>query len=102
MYEKCEPGTTCNMFLGRLTMMGNTDPTPAVATADFTNPSSTSSMRRRTVTEAIERAMGPVDLASDTFKMFPLSRPYAKALKAMTYGLIVLDPLDRLEGGLID
>lgn len=58
--------------------------------------------RRRTVGEALERATGAGSLIWKTGKQFPFTKPYAYALQGLTYTLIVVDPLDRLEGGLID
>jgi hypothetical protein len=53
--------------------------------------------RKRTKAEALERAQGPVQVFSEIGGAFPLTRPYARGLTALTYGFILLDPLDRLE-----
>lgn len=58
--------------------------------------------RKRTVPEAlvrVQRAGGPIWQRA---KRFPFTAPYAYALQGLSYGLVIVDPLDRLEGGLID
>lgn len=59
------------------------------------------STRKRTVTEALLRANKASPLLR-RLKRIPFTRPYAYALQGLTVGLILVDPLDRLEGGLID
>ena len=66
--------------------------------APFTGPVSP---RRRTVAEAIQRAREPVGRIS-TIGQIPFFKPYAYLFQGLVYGFIVVDPLDRLEGGLID
>jgi hypothetical protein len=58
--------------------------------------------RRRTVSEALERVQGAGSPIWKTGKQYPFTKPYAYALQGLTYALILVDPLDRLEGGLID
>ena len=58
--------------------------------------------RRRTVAEALERATGAGSPIWKHGKQYPFTKPYAYALQGLTYALILVDPLDRLEGGLID
>lgn len=53
--------------------------------------------RKRTKAEAIERVQEPVQVFAELGGAFPLTRPYARGLTALTYGFILLDPLDRLE-----
>lgn len=60
------------------------------------------STRKRTVGEALERAQSQGSPLWRSAKRFPFTKPYAYALQGLTYGLILVDPLDRLEGGLID
>jgi len=58
--------------------------------------------RKRTVAEAVIRARGhPLFSVSQGMKGTPLA-PYAMLFQGLTYGLILLDPGNRLEGGLID
>jgi len=61
-----------------------------------------SGKRKRTVAEALERATGAGSPIWRTGREFPFTKPYAYALQGLTYALILVDPLDRLEGGLID
>jgi len=62
----------------------------------------TSSKRKRTVGEAIMRARGhPVFRLVKGLKVTPLA-PYALLFHGSVYGMILLDPGNRLEGGLID
>lgn len=58
--------------------------------------------RKRTVAEALQRVQGAGSPIWATGKKFPVTKPYAYALQALTYALIFVDPLNRLEGGLID
>lgn len=60
------------------------------------------STRKRTVGEALARAQSQGSPLWKFGKRFPFTKPYAYALQGLTYGLILVDPLDRLEGGLID
>jgi hypothetical protein len=62
----------------------------------------TPAYRRRTVGEALERVQGAGSPIWKTGKQYPFTKPYAYALQGLTYALILVDPLDRLEGGLID
>jgi len=62
----------------------------------------TSSTRKRTVGEALMRARGhPLFRLSKGLRPTPYA-PYAALFQASVYGLILLDPGNRLEGGLID
>jgi len=62
----------------------------------------TSSTRKRTVPEAINRARSNfLFRASNGLRPTPFA-PYAMLFQGLTYGLILLDPGNRLEGGLID
>lgn len=60
------------------------------------------STRKRTVSEAFDRAQGAGSPLWRTTRRVPFLAPYSYALQGLTYGLILIDPLDRLEGGLID
>jgi hypothetical protein len=66
--------------------------------APFTGPTSP---RRRTVKEAVARAREPTSRIKKVGRI-PFLRPYAFLFEGLVYGFIVVDPLDRLEGGLID
>lgn len=58
--------------------------------------------RKRTVSEALTRAHGTGSPLWKVTRRVPFLAPYSYALQGLTYGLILVDPLDRLEGGLID
>ena len=58
-------------------------------------------MRRRTVNEAMSRVSSFISGAR-LLQRVPILKPYAMIFQAATYGFILVDPLDRLEGGLID
>jgi hypothetical protein len=60
------------------------------------------STRKRTVGEALIRAGEKGSPLWRATKRVPFLKPYAYLLQGLTYGLILVDPLDRLEGGLID
>lgn len=62
----------------------------------FTAPSS-SLMVKRTKGEAIDRAGAKLAMVNRTFRGIPMLRPYVLGLNFLTYGLILIDPLDRLE-----
>lgn len=66
--------------------------------APFTGPTSP---RRRTVSEALQRAKEPTGRIA-TIGQIPFFKPYSYLFQGLVYGFIVVDPLDRLEGGLID
>ena len=68
----------------------------------ITTTSVRTSMRRRTVAEALDRVQGVGSPLWKAGKQYPFTKPYAYALQGLTYALILVDPLDRLEGGLID
>lgn len=66
-----------------------------------------SNKRKRTVSEALERLPGPIDLP-DIIEETQIGRTLRKPLmiyeaaRWIAMGLIIVDPLDRLEGGIID
>ena len=62
----------------------------------------TLSPQKRTVAEAMQRANEAGSPLWRATRTIPFLRPYGIALQALTYGLIMVDPLDRLDGGLID
>ena len=61
-----------------------------------------STMQKRTVAEAMKRANSAGSPLWRAARTIPFLKPYGYALQAVTYGLIMVDPLDRLDGGLID
>lgn len=58
--------------------------------------------RRRTPMEALMRANTAGTRLWRPLRAIPPFRIYGFLLQGLTYGFILVDPLDRLEGGLID
>lgn len=100
----CKPTEPCFVFAGRLRTMSNEFErigiTNAIRTTQPVNRNGM--MHKRTVGEAMERANAAGSPLWRTTRTIPFLRPYGYALQALTYGLIMVDPLDRLDGGLID
>lgn len=100
---KCKPSDPCYLFGGKLnTMSPRLNASRSPTGLRITEASTASSMRRRTVAEALIRAQEQGSPLWRTAKQFPFTKPYAYVLQGLTYALILVDPLDRLEGGLID
>lgn len=91
----CKPTDPCYVFNGRLRSMSNSMVTVSSVTTDVRGPS-VSQLEKRTRFEAGQRAY---DVLSNVnpFAKVPFLRPYIYALNALTYALILIDPLDRLE-----
>ena len=53
--------------------------------------------RQRTTGEALTRVEGPLAGINRAVRGIPFFRPYIIGLNVLTYGLILIDPLDRLE-----
>ena len=64
--------------------------------APFSSPPK-KTKRKRTKFEALSRVGEPLGTAGSMGRNVPFLRPYAKALQWITVGLILTDPLDRLE-----
>jgi len=78
--------------------------TPSVAPSFVTVGSITSNIspvqppdRARSKLEAIDRASSRLAGINRAFRGIPFFRPYVLGLNVLTYGLILVDPLDRLE-----
>ena len=56
-----------------------------------------SGKQKRTTGEAIDRAMGSLGFINRATRGIPFLRQYVIGLNVLTYGLILIDPLDRLE-----
>jgi len=98
----CRPQDPCYQFGGKIKTMSNVLAAPQTPTGLPTLETSETGPRKRTVGEAIMRARGhPLFSVSQGMKETPLA-PYAMLFQGLTYGLILLDPGNRLEGGLID
>lgn len=91
----CKPTDRCYLFNGKLRSMSNSMVTVGTITSDIRGPGEPQ-LVKRTKANAGVRAF---DVLSKTnrFAKIPFVRPYVYALNALTYGLIIIDPLDRLE-----
>ena len=101
----CKPADPCYRFGGKVNSMSARLSTvqarsPEGIPVPTVKPNPT--YRRRTVSEALERAIGAGSPIWQQAKQYPFTKPYAYALQGLTYALILVDPLNRLEGGLID
>lgn len=90
----CLPDDPCYTFQGQLNSMSDTMVTVGSITTDFQAPQP--EFVKRTKLEAAGRAFGSLSKVN-RFAKIPFFRPYIYALNALTYGLIIIDPLDRLE-----
>ena len=52
---------------------------------------------KRSRLEALDRSAKVLGLAGEVGDIFPAARPYTSLFQGVTIGLIVVDPLDRLE-----
>ena len=100
----CKPTDSCFVFAGRLRTMSNEFERIGIdKPIRTTQPVNRDGMeRKRTIAEAMARANDAGSPLWRTTRTIPFLRPYGIALQALTYGLIMVDPLDRLDGGLID
>lgn len=57
-----------------------------------------STVRKRTRFEALERASPVLELSTALGQSFPLARPYTTLFNASFATLVLVDPLNRLEG----
>ena len=88
----CKPGDSCYAFQGKLNMMS-----PSMVTiGSITTRFSPADAEQRTQLEAAERAYDVLENVNP-FAKIPFLRPYIYGLNLLTYGLILVDPLDRLE-----
>ena len=97
---ECKPGQPCWIFGGKVNSMSNEMARSRSVSGLQIQPSNTKV--RRSVPDALKRANEVGSPLWRAMRVFPLTAPYGLALQGLTYGLIVVDPLDRLEGGLID
>ena len=88
----CNPGDPCYAFQGKLNMMSPSMVTVGSITTRF----SSADAEQRTKLEAAERAYDVLENVNP-FAKIPFLRPYIYGLNLLTYGLILVDPLDRLE-----
>lgn len=100
----CKPTDSCYVYQGKLNSMSRTLAREQLV-YDIDNSDELAmekTFQRRTVNEAFARANSGGSPLWKSAKRVPFFRPYAYLLQGLTYALIVVDPLDRLEGGLID
>lgn len=90
----CKPTDPCWVYEGQLNMMSPSMVTVGSITSDISNVEP--SFRQRTKFEAAQRAQSLLR-PTNRIGRIPFFRPYIYALNALTYGLILIDPLDRLE-----
>ena len=89
---ECKPNEPCYIVQGRLNSMS---PTISSITTDLqyqTEPT----LVKRTKFEAAQRAQSILG-RTNRIGRIPFVRPYLVGLNILTYGLILVDPLDRLE-----
>jgi len=100
----CKPDDPCYVFQGKLGMMSRTlQRQQLLHDVDDTNvPAGEKVFQRRTINEAFARVNDAGSPLWRGAKQVPFFKPYGYLLQGLTYALIVVDPLDRLEGGLID
>ena len=90
----CLPDDPCYTFQGQLNSMSDTMVRVESITTDFQVPQP--EFVKRTKIEAGLRASEALK-AFNRGQKVPFLRPYVFALNLLTYGLIIIDPLDRLE-----
>lgn len=90
----CKPTDPCWVYQGQLNMMSPSMVTVGSITSDISNVEP--SFEQRTKAEAAARAYEALS-NFNSFAKVPFFRPYIYALNILTYGLILIDPLDRLE-----
>ena len=88
----CKPTDPCYVFQGKLNMMSPSMVTVGSITSQFSSATS----EQRTKAEAAGRAYDVLTNVNP-FAKIPFLRPYIYGLNLLTYGLILIDPLDRLE-----
>ncbi len=88
----CKPGDPCYVFQGKLNMMS-----PSMVTiGSISSRFSSVDAEQRSKSEAAARAYNVLTHVNP-FAKIPFLRPYIYGLNLLTYGLILVDPLDRLE-----
>jgi hypothetical protein len=91
----CKPTDPCYIYQGQLRTMSPSIVTVGSITVDIST-SSGPQLMQRTRGEAAIRAYDVLNKVNP-FTKIPFLRPYIYGLNLLTYGLIVVDPLDRLE-----
>lgn len=92
----CKPSDPCYVYQGKLRTMSPSMVTVGSIDVDVSNSTGPQLVKRSKV-EAVDRASDKLALVNRTFKGIPFFRPYVLGLNLLTYGLILVDPLDRLE-----
>ena len=91
----CKPSDPCYIYQGMLRTMNPSMVTVGSITADIST-SNGPQLMQRTKLEAAGRAYDVLTNVNP-FAKIPFLRPYIYGLNLLTYGLILVDPLDRLE-----
>jgi len=91
----CKPTDPCYVYRGKLNAMS-----PSMVTVGSIKTNIASSpgpqLEQRSKAEAAGRAYDVLTKVNP-FAKIPFFRPYIYGLNLLTYGLILVDPLDRLE-----
>ena len=91
----CKPTDPCYVYQGKLRTMSPSIVTVGSITVDIST-SSGAQLMQRTRADAAGRAYDVLTNVNP-FAKIPFLRPYVYGLNLLTYGLILVDPLDRLE-----
>ena len=89
---ECKPSDPCYLFQGRVNIMSPRMGTITTNLQYRPEPE----LVKRTKAEAGVRAFNVLSKTNRLAKI-PFVRPYIYALNTLTFGLIIVDPLDRLE-----
>ena len=92
----CKPSDPCYIYQGMLRTMNPSMVTIGSITSDISTPRGPQ-LVKRSKGDAIIRAEDKLSKVNRTLRGIPIVRPYVLGLNLLTYGLILIDPLDRLE-----
>lgn len=94
----CKPNEDCYRYGGKVASMSDNISTTFEFEPYYGDNSPEQSFdRKRSKVEAALRAQQQLAVFNNTLRPIPIFRPYLLGLNLLTYGLIVVDPLDRLE-----
>ena len=92
----CKPTDPCYVYQGKLNTMSPSIVAVGSITSDISTPRGPQ-LVKRSKGDAIIRAEDKLSKVNRTLRGIPIVRPYVLGLNLLTYGLILVDPLDRLE-----
>lgn len=92
----CKPTDPCYIYQGKLNTISPSMVTIGSIEANISTARGPA-MVQRSKAEAIDRVEDKLAIVNRTFRGIPFFRPYVIGLNLLTYGLILVDPLDRLE-----